>query len=93
MNHITLNGSGAHNRHLNHKIIKGARAEAWQHVDLGAAFDLKDADAIAFAQHIIHTRVFLRDGRQSPDLAIVRFDQVKALTNAGQHAQCQNINF
>ena len=64
MHHVTLNRTWAHDRDLDHQIIKRARTQAWQHIYLGAAFHLKHPDAVAFAQHLIDARVFFRDSRK-----------------------------
>ena len=72
MHHIALNGARAHNRHLHHQIIKGARFQPRQHIHLRAAFHLKHANGIRTPQHgigfsTIARQVFQGEG-QAPML-------------------------
>lgn len=46
MHHVALNGTGAHDGDLDHKIIEFLRAQARQHVHLRPAFHLKDTERI-----------------------------------------------
>ena len=92
VHHAALNGAGAHNRHLDHQIIEFARQHAGQKIHLRPAFDLKHANRISPAQHVIHRRVFLWHGLQRQAGATLMRDHIKAFADAGQHPQRQNIH-
>ena len=92
LHHIALNRSGAHNRHLDHQIIKGPGPHPGQEVHLGPAFHLKDANRIRTAQHVIGGRIFLWDGRDPKILPLVPGHQIKGFAQAAQHPKPQNID-
>ena len=92
MHHVALDRAGTDDGDFDHEVIEGARPQARQHVDLGAGFHLKDADAVALAEHRIDARILLRDGGQRPVVAVMRPDQVEAFADAGQHPQRQDID-
>ena len=58
VDHVALNGAGADDRDLDHQIVETARAHTRQEIHLRAAFDLKDAQRVGFAQHVIDCRIF-----------------------------------
>jgi hypothetical protein len=62
MDHIALDRPRPDDRDLDDEIVKFARAQAWQHVHLRAAFHLKDADAVALAEHIVDVALLLAGG-------------------------------
>ncbi len=92
MHHVTLDRAGPHNGNLDDEVIEFARFQSRQHVHLGAAFDLEDAERLAAAQHVVDFGDILRDRRELPALALVIGDQVEAFADAGQHAQRQHID-
>ena len=92
MHHIALDRTGAHNRHLDHQIIKRARLHPWQEIHLRPALDLKHPDTIGAAQHIINARILLRQRRQRIARAVMLGHQIKRLANATQHAKAQHID-
>ena len=57
MNHIALNRAGPDNRNLDRQIVKRARLQARQHVDLRPALDLEDTDTVSPAQHVVYRRI------------------------------------
>src|SRR5262245_35607901 len=61
MDHSTGNGSWSYDADFNNQIIEIFRLESRQHCHLRPAFDLKDSDRIALADHIEHSRVISRD--------------------------------
>ncbi len=92
MHHVALDRPRPHNRDFNDQIVELARTQARQHVHLSAAFDLKHAERLAAAQHVVDRRVLLgwtgvRDYRR-----LMICDQVETLADAGQHAQRQHID-
>ena len=58
--HSSLNWAGPHQRYFDHQVVEIARSQAWQHVHLGAAFHLEDANGVSFAQHIVNAGIFFR---------------------------------
>ena len=92
MHHITLNGTGSNDRHLNDKIIKGAWTHARQEIHLRSALNLKHPNAICPTQHIVNVRIFRRQGRKTIRHPMMHGDQIKGFADTGQHAQSQNIH-
>ena len=92
VHHIPLNGPGAHDRHLDHQIVKLPGPQPGQHVHLGTAFHLKHADAVTTAEHVIDLRVFVRGCIKRELPPVIRGNQVKTFADAGQHAKCQDID-
>ena len=92
MHHVALDRPGAHDRDLDDEIVELARLEARQHRHLGAAFDLKDADRIGAAQHLVNARVFGRDRVERVRATVMLLDQRKALADAGQHAEREDVD-
>ena len=93
MHHVPLNGTGPHNRHLHHQVIKGSRLEPRQHGHLRPALHLEDTDRVRLAQHVINRRIILRHGPEPMTNTVMGFQEIKCLSDAGQHAKCQNIDF
>ncbi len=87
VHHAPLNGTGAHDRNLDHQIIKGLRLHAGQEIHLRPAFHLKYANRICAAQHVIGVRILLWDGSNAKSFALMLGDQVKGFADTGQHAQ------
>ena len=54
-------GPGPHDRDLDHQIVEFARLEPRQHRHLRAALDLKDAERIGPAQHLVDRGLLGRD--------------------------------
>jgi hypothetical protein len=46
VDHVALDGAGAHNRDLHDEVVIGAGFEAGQHRHLRAAFDLEGAERV-----------------------------------------------
>ena len=59
MDHVSLDGAGADNGHLDDQIIEGPRFQPGQHGHLGPAFHLEDPDGIGLAQHVKDLRNLL----------------------------------
>ena len=93
MHHIALNRPRAHNRNLDHQIIKLARFEARQHIHLRAALDLKNAERIPLAQHRIGFRILARDSRERQRAPVMLLQQIEAFLDASEHAEGQHIHF
>ena len=93
MHHVALNGAGANDGDLDHQVVKLARLETWQHCHLCPAFDLKDADAVALAEHVVSGGVVWRDACESVRGPLVTFEHGECLADAGQHAEGQHIHF
>ncbi len=92
MDHVALDRSRTHDRHLDHQIVEDLRLQPRQHVDLRPALDLEDADRVPLAQHVIDVGLFGGNGRQVMVDALMQVHQVEGLSDAGQHAQRQHID-
>ena len=92
MHHVALNGAGADNGDLDHQIVKTAWFHAWQKIHLGAAFHLKDANAVGHAQHVINIRVLGRQGCQRIFHPMMQSHQVERLSDTGQHPKAKDID-
>ena len=92
MHHVALNGTGAHDRHFDDKIVEFFRFQARQHVHLGPAFHLEHADCVGPLQHVVDRFVLARHGRQRQELSLMQFDEVEGFADAGQHAERQHID-
>ena len=92
MHHVALDGTGAHDRHLDHEIVEGARLEPRQHVHLCAALDLEHADRICTAEHVVDGRVLARDVGERQVLAVVGLDEIEGAVDAAQHAEGEHID-
>ncbi|MNS31082.1 hypothetical protein D3C72_631260 [compost metagenome] len=92
VDHVALDRTGPHDGDLDDEVVDLPRFQPGQHVDLGPAFYLEDADGMAPAQHVVDGRI----GR----LEIMHFhlepgmlpQQVEGLADAGQHAERQHID-
>ena len=60
MDHAALYWAGANDGDLNHQVVKRTWLKAGQHTHLRAALDLKHADCISAADHVVGSRVFCR---------------------------------
>src|SRR4029077_1333854 len=67
MHHVALDGTGAHDRDLDHEIVVTARLEARQHGHLRTRLDLEDADGVGAAHHVVNLRIL---GRQLPERVV-----------------------
>jgi len=92
VDHIPLDRPGPNNRDLNDQIIKLPGLQPGEHVDLGTAFHLKGADAVALLQHLVHRRIFCRYAVQPIVAQSVFPDEVEAFADTGQHPQRQYID-
>ena len=64
MDHIALDRAGPHDRDFDDEIVEALRRHARQHRHLRAAFDLKDADRIRLADHLVSRGILCGDGRE-----------------------------
>src|SRR5688572_31249141 len=93
MYHITLYGPGAYNGNFDYEIIKTSWPQPRQHGLLRTAFNLKDANGICMANHIVNRRIILRNICQCEVKIIMISCKVKRFPNTGQHAECKYIYF
>jgi hypothetical protein len=72
MHHAALNRAGPNDRGFDDQVIEAARRQARQHIHLRARFDLKHAERIALAQHVVHLWAFSRYvlQLQRPDIRV-----------------------
>jgi hypothetical protein len=92
MDHVALDRAGTDNRHLDDQIVIAARLEARQHRHLRPAFDLKDADGVGTADHVIGGAVAIGQRGERFAAAIMGVEQREGLADAGQHAERQHID-
>ena len=92
VDHVALDRAWPDDRHLDGEVIKFTRAQARQHVDLRPAFDLKNPDTVALAQHVIDIRSIIGNALQAILATEVRRNQRKGAADARQHAQRQHID-
>ena len=92
MDHVSLDGSGAHDGDLDHQVVVIARTQPRQHAHLGAGFDLEHADGVGPAHHVVDPRVFRGNAVHAQRPTAVGADQFQALANRGEHAQGQHID-
>ena len=93
MHHVALDRTGPHDRDLDDKVVELSRFEPRQHVDLRAAFDLEDTDAVAVAQHVVDRRALVADDRlQLIPAQPVQPHQVERLADAGEHPEREDID-
>ena len=92
MDHVSLDGSGAHDGDLDHQVVVIARAQPRQHAHLGAGFDLEHADGVGPAHHIVDLGVFRRNAVHAKGPGAIGADQFQTLANRGEHAQGQHID-
>ena len=93
VNHVALDRAGADDGDLDHQVIEGARLHAGQEVHLRAGFDLKHANAVGLAEHVIDGGVL---GRQRGELVVgvvVHLQEVEGFSDAGEHAEGEDIDF
>jgi hypothetical protein len=93
MHHVSLDGTGTHNGDLHHEVIETVRFQPWQHAHLCPAFHLEHTNGVGFLQHLINFRQFALHADEIKRFTFMSVNQVKSLTNAGEHAQRQHIHF
>ena len=54
MDHVALDRSGPHDRDFDHQIVEQSRLQPRQHAHLRPAFDLKHADRVGPADHVVN---------------------------------------
>ena len=87
MDHVALDRPRPDQRHFDDQVVEIARSEARQHGHLCTRFDLKDADRVGSAKHVIDCRVFGRYIRQ------VNADQIQRPVDRREHAEGQDVDF
>ncbi len=92
VDHVALDRTGPHDRHLDHQVVEVARLHARQERHLGPALDLEHAQAVGPAQHVVDARILGRRRRQVEAAVVMPGQQVEALAHAGQHAERQHVD-
>ena len=93
MDHVALDRTATDDRNLDHKGVKGSRAEPGKHGHLGPALELKDPDGIAAPDHLEDRRIVVRDGRHRQIDHPVALEKLKAVIQVGQRPETQEIDF
>ena len=63
MDHVALDGAGAHDRHFDDEVVEAVGAQFGQHGHLRPAFDLEDAERIGPLDHLVGRRIILGFGK------------------------------
>ena len=92
MNHVSLDGPRAHDRHLDHQIVEGGRLQPGEHRHLRPALDLEHADRVRPLDHPVDPRVLRGHVPQGVADAVVRLQQLEGAPDAGEHAETQHIH-
>jgi len=92
VNHVALDRSGPHDRHLDDEVVEATRTEPRQHVHLSAAFNLKDTNRIGPAEHVVNGLVLGGYGGKRTGQSIPAFHQLETFADAGEHAQAEDIH-
>ena len=92
MDHIALDGTWPHDRHLDDEVVKGSGLDARKHRHLGSALDLEGAERVGFADHRVGARVLRRDRRQIEIDALMLSQEVESLLHAGQHPKGEDVD-
>ncbi len=93
MHHVALNRPGPDDGYFDHQVVPASGLQPRQHAHLSATFDLKNADRVRLANHIVDFGIFLGHGRQRQMLAPMLPHQLKTLANRSQHPQAKTIDF
>ena len=87
MHHVTLYGTWSHDRHFDDQVVIATRLQARQHGHLRARFDLKYADSVGTADHLVNARILGRHiGQGERWLTIKACNKPEAAADRGQHA-------
>ena len=81
MHHVPLDRAGPHDGDFDYQIVPTARPQPRQHAHLTATFDLKDPNRVGIANHVIDSRIVLRDIRQRTIAAPMLLEHLKALAD------------
>ncbi len=92
MHHVALDGSWPDDGHFDNQVVEGSGTQPGQHAHLGSALDLKHANRIGPADHIVNVLILCGDGCQTPLLTGVLVDQIKGSVNGAQHPQRQTVH-
>ena len=70
MHHVALDRAGTNDRYLDDEVVEAARLEPRQHRHLGARLDLKDADSIRLADHVVGRWILCRNRMEEERIAL-----------------------
>src|SRR4029450_10019006 len=87
MHSAALDRSRANQRNLDYQVIAPARPPSRQSADLGAAFNLENADRISTAQHVIDAGLLFGHAVERPALPYLRCHEVEGVLDSGQNAE------
>src|SRR4026207_2084884 len=83
MNHASGDRPWSDDADLNHQIVKSFWPKPGQHRHLGVAFNLKNTDGIAAANHLKGRGILVRNGRHRQLLAAMLAQQPKTEIELG----------
>ena len=92
VDHVPLDRSRPHDRHLDDQVVEGGRLQPREHRHLRPALDLEHADRVRPLDHPVDPRVLRGHVPQGVADAVVRFQQLEGAPDAGEHAESQHIH-
>ena len=92
MHHLALNRTWSHDRDLYHEVVVTTRFKPRQHTHLRARLDLKHADSVGGAHHVVNRGVFGGNILDRERLVAVVTHEVEALAYRTQHAQREHVD-
>jgi hypothetical protein len=92
VHHAALDRAGPHDGDLHHQVVVAARLQARQHGHLRPALDLKHADCVGLADHVVGLHIARFDLVHLQLAAAHLVHQRQAAANRRQHAQRQHID-
>ena len=93
MHHAAGDRPGANDADLDHEIVEISRPQPRQHRHLGAALDLKHADRVAFADHVVGRFIARRDRRHGEIDAAMLAQKLEAKIELSEPAEAEQIDF
>ena len=97
MHHLALNGTRAHDGHLDDQVVIVARPQARQHRHLRTGLDLKHPGRLGAADHVVDGAVLARHrrereftGNRGGPAEII--DELEGTADRAQHAEAEHID-
>ena len=92
MDHSPLNGAGSNDGDLDYEVVKASWLQPRQHRHLGSGFDLKYADGLGCADHVVGIAVFSRNILHLKGVANLLANALKGSPYGREHAKGQDID-
>ena len=92
MDRVTLDRTGADDRHLHDQVVEAARLRLPQRLLLGAQLDLEEPDGVDLADHVVDALVVEGQRVEVGPLPRGLLDEVEALRDRRERAQPEQIH-